>query len=61
MAMMHHYEARLGTIFNYDPDLGGEVLLRPPGEDRLISVPAADLVEFLDHVRALQAECEAGE
>jgi len=56
---MHHYEAKHGTVFNYDPDLGGEVLLRPTGEDRLISVPAADLVEFLDYCRERQEDSEA--
>ena len=55
---MHHFKAKGGTVFNFNSDLSGPVSVSADhftvghGATRFEIVSAADLLEFVEHVRA---------
>jgi hypothetical protein len=48
----HHFQAKGGTVFNFNSDLSGDVRVHRSAEhDDRAELPAADLLEFVDWYR----------
>lgn len=44
---MHTYEAKGGTVFNYNSDVSGEVMIVEEGSEHIIEVLGKDLIDFI--------------